>query len=99
MCTCDQFRPLLYRVAEGESTPEEAMLVARHLPECTTCKILQAREHRLATWLESGLQDLPVGEDFVHDVMAKLPDGPPPRPRRRPWRLLKMTGFGRQKAG
>jgi predicted anti-sigma-YlaC factor YlaD len=79
MSDCERIHPLLHRVAEGEATPEEAMRVARHLPDCTTCRIIQAREIRLADMLEAGLEDLPVGEDFVRGVMARLPAGPPPR--------------------
>jgi len=100
MNTCDRLRPLLYRIAEGESTPDEAMLVGRHVPDCTTCRILLAREQRLARMLEEELDDLPVGDDFARSVMATLPDGPPPGSdecatirRRRRWRGLKLAGF------
>jgi anti-sigma factor RsiW len=97
MHDCDPIRPLLYRVAEGEVTPDEAILVARHLPDCTACKILLARERRLARMLEEELDDLHVGEDFVESVMSTLPDGPPPaldeRSKRRKWRGLKLAGL------
>jgi anti-sigma factor RsiW len=79
MSDCERTHPLLHRLAEGEATPEEAMRVARHLPDCTTCRIIQAREIRLADMLEAGLEDLPVGEEFVRGVMSRLPAGPPPR--------------------
>ena len=84
MVTCKIIQPLLNRVAEGEASPEEAMLTARHLPDCTACRIVLARERRLAEMLEQGLDDpLQVGEEFVQSVMANLPREPPRRPRRR----------------
>jgi len=96
MVACDRVRPLLFRFHEGEASPEEAMLVARHLPDCTGCRILLARENRLAKVLAEEMDELPVGEDFVRSVMATLPNGPPPRtvtPARRKLRGLKLAGF------
>ena len=89
---CKPVRPLLFRVQEGEATPDEAMLVARHLTDCTACRILLARERRLAELLSDDLADLPVGEEFVEKVMAHLPLGPPPRRRKSTTRRgLKMA--------
>ena len=68
------------------------MRVARHLSDCTACRILLARERRLASMLAEELEDLPVGEDFVQAVMATLPQEPPPRRRRR-YRGLKLAGL------
>ena len=83
MADCVQIRPLLYPYLEREAGPAEAMDVAHHLSDCTACKILMARKRRLARMLEEGLEDsIPVGDDFVHSVMATLPDGPPPRTRK-----------------
>ena len=95
MATCDTVRSLLGRVAEGEATPDEAMRSARHVSGCTACKILLAREHRLAEMLEQNLEDpLTVGEDFVEAVMANLPNDPPPAPRpKRARRALKLACF------
>ena len=97
MSSCDAVRPFLSHVAEGEVGPGEAMNVARHLADCTACKILLARERRLARMLEQDLQDLPVGEEFVQSVMATLPQGPPPGrskgQRRRGLRLASFAGF------
>jgi predicted anti-sigma-YlaC factor YlaD len=95
---CKSIAPLLYRVAEGEAAPDEAMLTARHLSDCTACRILLARERRLAAMLDEGLDDpLQVGEDFVQAVMANLPQGPPPAPRGRAARrkriLLKLASL------
>jgi predicted anti-sigma-YlaC factor YlaD len=80
---CLEIRPLLARVADGEASPEEAMRLGLHLPDCTGCRILLARERRLAAILEQGLEDrLHVGEDFLEAVMAAVPDAPPPRQQR-----------------
>jgi len=97
---CNSLAPLLYRVAEGEAAPDEAMRSARHLSDCTACRILLARERRLAAMLEEGLDDpLQVGEEFVQAVMATLPQGPPPAPTRksesarRKRGMLKLAGL------
>jgi hypothetical protein len=78
---CRRLRPVLFRVAEGEASPEEALLAARHVPACTGCRILLNREHRLADLLE-GLPDaVGVDEAFLTDVMGAIPREPPPRRR------------------
>ncbi len=92
---CEPIRRVLFRVADGEATPDEAIGVARHVPDCTACRILLARERRLRKMLEHDLEDFPVGEDFVQSVMATLPQDPPPqqgRSRRRS-RGLKLACF------
>jgi len=86
--TCDRIRPLLYRLAEQEADPAEAIEAARHLPRCTACKILLARERRLAVLLERELVDLAVDETFVREVMDTLPTAPPRR-RAAPIRVLR----------
>ncbi len=94
MNECRQLRTILFRIAEGEGSPDEAMRCARHLPDCTACRILLARERRLAEMLEDRLTDpLSVGEEFVESVMAQLPSEPPrpPRPGRR--RAFNLAGF------
>ena len=91
---CGEVRPVLGRVAEREANPEEAILTARHLSDCTACRILLARERRLASMLEQDLEDeVHVGEDFVKSVMANLPAEPPPDPRPRKKRVLKLAGL------
>jgi len=90
MAICDDIRGRLYSHAEGETGPADALMIARHLPTCTACRILLARERRLAEFLESDLPDLPVGEEFVEAVMSRLPDDPP---RRRMRRGLKLAGL------
>jgi predicted anti-sigma-YlaC factor YlaD len=80
MPECQQIRPLLGPVHEGEATPEEAILVARHISDCTACRILLARERRLMEILSRGLNDLDVSEEFVQEVMHTLPSDPPQKP-------------------
>ena len=87
---CERVRPLLHRFVEREAAPAEAIEVASHLSGCTACKIALAKERRLAALLERDLVDLPVGEEFLRAVMARLPQGPPPR-RRRGKRALKLA--------
>jgi hypothetical protein len=89
---CEPIRPLLYRIAEGEASPEEAIEVARHIPACTACRILLAREQRLAQLLECDLADLNVDEAFVESVMSTLPDSPRPRKSRRGLKLAGLFG-------
>ena len=95
MSACLKLQPLLSRVAEGEANPEEAMLTARHLSDCTACRIVLARERRLAEALERDLNDpVQVGEEFVQTVMANLPKEPPPRRRRnKKLRAVKLAGL------
>ena len=91
---CNAARPLLPRIADGDASPAEAIQIARHLHDCTACRILLAREERLAAILEEEFEDhLLVGEDFLRDVMANLPKEPPPRPRaKKTRRNLKLAG-------
>jgi anti-sigma factor RsiW len=94
---CKEIQPFLFRVNEGEATPEQAIQVARHLSDCTACRITGAREKRLAEVLSSELEDLPVGEDFVDAVMGTLPQELPKRKRRidrKKWHGLKLASFG-----
>ena len=93
---CPEFRSLLFRVAEGEVDPEGALRVARHLPTCTTCRIVLAREFRLARVLVSLDDSIPVEETFLDEVMRSLPEEPPgtrapSRPLAR--RGLKLAGL------
>lgn len=93
MGTCERLRASVSRAADGEAGPDEAIRVARHVADCTSCRIVLARDRRLAEILERDLSDrLAVGEDFVRAVMATLPSGPPPR-RKKGWRLLKLASL------
>jgi anti-sigma factor RsiW len=94
MNDCKQNAPLLSRVAEGEAAPDEAMRAARHLSDCTACRISLARDRRLAAMLEDGLEDsLPVGEEFVRSVMDNLPREPSHPRRTKPRRHLKLASL------
>ncbi len=84
MSDCRRFHPVLSRLAEGEAGPGETLHVAGHLRACTACRILLARERRLAGALERQLVDeIDPGREFLRAVMERLPDGPPPRRDRR----------------
>lgn len=92
---CGPIRPLVLRVDEGEAAPGEALLVARHLSHCTACRILLARERRLAMMLAEDLEDiedLPSGDELVQSVMATLPKELPRRKRSR-YRGLKLASW------
>jgi predicted anti-sigma-YlaC factor YlaD len=93
--SCDELSPLFGRIVDGEATPEEALLAAQHLSDCTSCRIILAREQRLAAILEQGMEDpLQVSESFVTEVMARLPQDPPPPPKRKSKRRnLKLASF------
>jgi anti-sigma factor RsiW len=95
--TCERFRPLLSRFAEGETEPREALGVARHLAGCTACKIVLARERRLHEALDGLGDPVSADEEFSRLVMAALPAGPPPSApgtRRRGLRLAGLLGLG-----
>lgn len=69
---CDRLRPIVLRAVEGEATPEEALRAARHVAECTGCRIVAAREKRLAETLSDLPDRVAVDDGFVHRVMAAL---------------------------
>jgi hypothetical protein len=71
---------MLPRAVEGEVSPSESLTLARHLPRCTACRILLARERRLAEMLDAIEDTLPVDREFAASVMGALPEGPPPEP-------------------
>jgi len=88
MSDCTHMRPLIDRVSEGEATPEEALALGRHLPECTICRILLAKAHRLNEMVDGMGDPLDVDESFLQGVMDSLPDGPPRA--RRHLRIVKL---------
>lgn len=82
---CEHVRPSLFRVAEGEAAPAESLRVARHVPDCTACRILLAREQRLHEMLEDMEDPVDLDERFLDDVMSAISRGPVPKRRRRHW--------------
>lgn len=92
MSVCQDLRFTLSRMAEGEAAPDESLRLARHVPDCTACRILLARERRLAQMLEALDDRIPVENAFLEGVMRSLPPGPPPRRRSR--HGLKLAGIG-----
>jgi predicted anti-sigma-YlaC factor YlaD len=93
MASCRRIRPLLRRSVEGEAGPDESLLIARHLSGCTGCRIVIARERRLAKLLDCLDDPLQVGDGFVHDVMSAIPDTPPAADRRRGLKLATVAGL------
>jgi hypothetical protein len=94
---CERARPLLVRSVEGELAPRAALRLARHVEACTACRILLARERRLAQVLD-GLDDVvPVDASFFDSVMASLPERPSassvPTRRERLRRGLRLAGL------
>jgi len=91
MSPCEILRSALLRWADGDAEPDEALAIGRHLAECTVCRIVLAREHRLASAM-AGLGDpVDVDESFLRDVMATLPAKPPRRRGLR--RGLRLAGI------
>jgi hypothetical protein len=93
MASCRPIRAMLPRAAEGELSPSESLRLARHLPRCTACRILLARERRLAEMLDAIEDTLPVHGEFATSVMGALPEGPPPAPTSALTRA-RRRGFG-----
>ena len=94
MSRCRGHRDLIVSSLEGEIAPADALRLARHLDGCTACRILLARESRLAGML-AGLGDpVEVDERVFEAVMAALPD-------RAPWpsRLARSARRGLKLAG
>jgi hypothetical protein len=72
--SCRGFEPLIHAAVEGELLPADALRVARHLDACTACRIVMARESRLAAMLDDLGDPLDVDEGFFAEVMAFLPE-------------------------
>ncbi len=76
MRACRRIRPWIARSVDAELAPAEALRLARHIERCTSCRIVLAREARLAAMLD-GLDDpVIVDESFFGAVMAALPELP-----------------------
>ena len=74
MTPCRRIRPWIVRSVDGDLEPGEAFRLARHLATCTACRILLARESRLAQMLDGAADAINVDESFFGAVMAALPD-------------------------
>jgi len=74
MSRCERIRPSIARSVDGELGPAEALRLARHVATCTACRIVLAKEARLAEMLDGADDPLPVDESFFEAVMAALPD-------------------------
>lgn len=79
MTDCGRLRSLIVRSVDGDLEPGEAFRLARHLTTCTACRIVLARESRLAQMLDGASDTVSVDESFFETVMASLPDRPVPR--------------------
>jgi hypothetical protein len=66
----------MVRSVDGDLEPGEALRLARHLATCTACRIVLARELRLAEMLDGTADAFNVDESFFGAVMASLPDRP-----------------------
>jgi anti-sigma factor RsiW len=77
MSRCRRIRAGIVRSVDGELEPAEALLLARHLETCTGCRIVHARESRLAEILAGIGDPCGVDESFFRAVMASLPELPP----------------------
>lgn len=76
MNRCRRIRAWIVRSVDGDLTPVEALRLARHLGACTACRIVLARETRLATVLENVGDAFGVDESFFRAVMDSLPEQP-----------------------
>jgi hypothetical protein len=76
MTRCHRIRPWIVRSVDGDLEPVEALRLARHLATCTACRIVLARESRLAEMLDGAVDAFNVDESFFGAVMASLPDRP-----------------------
>ena len=99
MTGCRHARPWIVRSVDGDLEPAEALRLAKHLATCTACRIMLARESRLAVLLDGAADALAVDESFFGEVMASLPDRPVPpavEPKRetRRKRGLRLAAWG-----
>jgi len=76
MTGCRRLRPFIARSVDGDLEPGEALRLAGHLTNCTSCRIVLARESRLAAMLDGATEAVSVDESFFATVMASLPDQP-----------------------
>lgn len=88
MLNCTSAGNLIAGFLEAELAPKLALQFAEHMQGCTNCKIRLHRERRLKQMLEDDLDDqLILDESFTRTVMEQLPKGPPPKTKRKLFRL------------
>ena len=94
MACCRRIRSTLHRAVEGETSPVESLRLAQHVPRCTSCRILMARERRLKEMLDRIEDSLEVDGAFAQRVMNALPEGRPAlRPAHSKRRGLAIAGL------
>jgi len=75
MSSCRSVQAWIVRSVDGDLDPVEALRLARHLSTCTACRIVQAKETRLAEILVDD-DAFAVDESFFQAVMESLPERP-----------------------
>lgn len=87
--SCPEMSAVIGRTVDGEAAPDESLRLARHLSECTACRIVLARERRLAEAL-NGMEDEAIEDDaFRARVMDSLGSRDCPRLGNRPRSALR----------
>ena len=76
MSHCRRIQPCILRSVDGDLEPGEALRLARHLATCTACRVVLARESRLAEMLDGVDDAFSVDETFFRAVMGSLPERP-----------------------
>lgn len=99
MSRCERILPWIARSVDGDLNPGEAFRLAGHLSTCTACRIVLARESRLAAMLDGVDDACSVDESFFEGVMASLPERPAPPAvavsRKERWRRgLRLASWG-----
>lgn len=74
MRRCASYRRAIVASIEGDLAPKDALRLASHLHDCTACRIVSARETRLASMLDDLGDPVEVDESFLQAVMASLPE-------------------------
>lgn len=94
--SCEAIRGDMARHVDGECDPRTSYEIARHLPECTACRIVLARERRLREALDVLPIDAAEDTRIVDRVMDALGESPAPRSQaveRRVRRGLRLAGL------
>ena len=91
MTRCDLIAALLPRVADGDAGATDVTRVERHVRDCTSCRILLARERRLSEAIGT-IRDVEVDALFTASVMNGLAIRFPRRKRDRGGLKLAVLG-------